>query len=564
MIIEASALAAGSRLRARLVVIGAGPAGIVTALEAARRGEDVILVESGGEKPDPEHQTLSRAARRNADRHAPVELAVSRQIGGTSAIWGGRCVPYDPIDFRERPITADSPWPISYKEVEQYVQRACDWMKCGRAVFDVHEMPHLPTEMVPGLRDGEDVLSSTLERWSLPTNFGDVYRTELSDSRTLRLLTGATCIRICVEPGATRAHEIECRTLLGHSVHIEADDIVVACGGLESTRLLLASPGPSGESLGNHSGQLGHWYMAHLEGLVADIEFDTPPEATVYDYERDIDGVYVRRRFTFTEEFQLQEGLPNISAWIANPELADASHRDPRLSFTYLSLISPFGRLFAPDAQRLSLTGTNIPGTPYGMATRSPVRAHLLNLLRHPLQTLRFVAGFGVKRVLGRGRKPPGFFVYRPDNRYPLQYHAEHLPSHQSKVTLADEMDELGLPRLDIDIRFSDADVAGVLRAHQCLDEYLRRTGVGRLVYHGTDLAAMVRARSGGGFHQVGTTRMSADPEDGVVDENLTVHGMENVHVVSSSVFVTSGQANSTFLIVALALRLVDHLCEVD
>ena len=64
----------------------------------------------------------------------------------------------------------------------------------------------------------------------------------------------------------------------------------------------------------------------------------------------------------------------------------------------------------------------------------------------------------------------------------------------------------------------------------------------------------------GGGFHQAGTTRMSASPADGVVDQNLAVHGMPNVYVASSSTFVTSGQANSTFMIVAFAVRLADHL----
>jgi choline dehydrogenase-like flavoprotein len=88
----------------------------------------------------------------------------------------------------------------------------------------------------------------------------------------------------------------------------------------------------------------------------------------------------------------------------------------------------------------------------------------------------------------------------------------------------------------------------------------LRTSGVGRLEYLADDLAAAVRARSGGGFHQVGTTRMSTDPKDGVVDENLAVHGVPNLHVVSSSVFVSSSQANSTFLVVVFAIRLIEHL----
>ncbi len=559
MITSAREIPDGACLDAGLVVIGAGPAGIVSALEAARRGVDVVLIETGNSKPSPEYQKLSVAHRRHPDVHAPVELAVSRQIGGTSSIWGGRCVPYDRIDFAERDIAPGSTWPVTYEDLQGYFEPACQWMLCGRPVFDVNELDHLSRHMIAGLEDGA-VSTSSLERWSLPTDFGKVYFDDLRDAAGLKVITDATCVRINLDDDEDRAKDIECKTLSGHSFTVAAEDVIVAAGGLESARLLMCSPGRGGRSIGDHSGQLGHWYMAHLEGVIADLVLTTPAEDTIYWYERDVDGSYVRRRFSFTESYLLEHGLPNISGWIANPELADASHRNAHLSLTYLALISPLGFLFAPTAQRLSLTGSNIPGTPYGMAKRSSVWAHLRNVLRQPIETIRFFVDFGIKRVFSRGRKPPGFFVGSAANRYPFQYHAEHLPHYESCVTLADDVDDLGMPKLDIDIQFTDEDIQGVLAAHRHWDSYLRASGVGRLAYLTDDLAEAVRARTGGGFHQVGTTRMSKDPEKGVVDENLAVHGVPNVHVVSSSVFVTSGQANSTFMIVVLALRLIERL----
>jgi choline dehydrogenase-like flavoprotein len=549
----------GARLRASLVVIGAGPAGIVCAVQAARRGVDVLLVESGSVKPDPKRQRLSTATIRRPDLHAPVELTVSRQIGGTSAIWGGRCVPYDEVDFLDRRITEPSRWPLSYADVLPFFGAACDWFKCGRAAFDIGDLPHLPAQMVPGLEDG-NVLTSTLERWSLPTHFGRVYRDVLSGLTSLRVFTDSTCVRVDIDENRSRATGVLCRTLSGNTFTVEADRVIVAAGGLESTRLLMCSPVSAGRSAGDHSGHLGHWYMAHLEGVIADLVLNTPAAEPIYDYERDIDGTYVRRRLTFARDYQLEHGLPNIAGWIANPELSDAAHRNAQLSLTYLALVSPLGSLLAPPAQRLSLTGTKIPGTPYGTATRSPVRTHLRNVMSDPVGAGRFALDFGAKRVLTRGRKPPGFFVRNAGNRYPLQYHGEHLPHYESRVRLAPQTDDIGMPRLDIDIRFTDDDVRGVLAAHQHWDRYLRAAGVGRLEYVVDDPASGVRARAGGGFHQIGTTRMSADPADGVVDTDLAVHGIPNLHVVSSSVFVTSGQANSTFLIVVLALRLIARL----
>ncbi len=559
MIISASEIPDGARLDAGLVVIGAGPAGIVCALEAARRGVDVVLIETGNRKPSPEYQKLSVAHRQHPDVHAPVELAISRQLGGTSSIWGGRCVPYDRVDFVERDVAPDSSWPVTHEDLQCYFERACQWMLCGRSIFDVNELDHLPRHMIAGLEDGA-VSTSSLERWSLPTDFGKVYADDLRDAVGLRVITDATCVRINLEGDKERAKDIECRTLSGRSFTVAAEDIIVAAGGLESARLLMCSPGRGGRSIGDHSGQLGHWYMAHLEGVIAELVLTTPAEDTIYWYERDIDGSYIRRRFTFAESYLLEHGLPNISGWIANPELADASHRNAHLSLTYLALISPLGFLFAPTAQRLSLTGSNIPGTPYGMAKRSSVWAHLRNVLRQPIETIRFFVDFGIKRVFARGRKPPGFFVGNSANRYPFQYHAEHLPHYESCVRLAEDVDDLGMPKLDIDILFTDEDIQGVLAAHRHWDSYLRASGVGRLEYLADDLVAAVHARTGGGFHQVGTTRMSKDPEKGVVDENLAVHAVPNVHVVSSSAFVTSGQANSTFMIIVFAIRLIERL----
>ena len=562
MITDASALENGASAAADLVVVGAGPAGIVIALEVASKGFDVLLVESGRSTFNPTIQELGDASEWNRDLHAPMALATRRQIGGAMAIWGGRCVPYDPVDFDRRPFVEDASWPLSYEDVLPYFGRACEWLVCGRPIFDATETDHLPPTIVPGLRN-EEASTSSLERWSLPTNFGKEYGKRLQHAEHVQLLTGLTCTEIVSAADGPYVDHLECRTLEGKQIRIRGRRYVVACGGLETTRLLLASRGPDRKAPGDHSGHLGRWYMGHVEGVIANIRFLTPPGKTIYGYERDVDGVYVRRRLSFDRKFQLEQGLPNIVAWLANPELADPRHRSGALSFAYLALISPAGRFFAPEAQRLSLTGEKVPGAPYGGAYKGPVREHLKNLVVDGGSTVRFVAGFGAKRFLARPRRVPGFFAMSRENVYPLQYHGEQTPNKESRVTLAEERDALNMPKLRIDLRFSDEDVEGVIRAHRYWDEYVRRSGCGRIEYLHADLEEAISNRIGGGFHQIGTTRMAARPADGVVDRDLAVHGLSNLFVASSSTFVTSSQANSTFMIVVFSLRLADHLCSV-
>jgi choline dehydrogenase-like flavoprotein len=559
MIEDLGSLSEDIGIEEELAVVGAGPAGIVVALEAARHGISVVLLESGNLSFDPAVQELSEAAEWDRHRHAPLSLAVRRQVGGTSVIWGGRCVPFDPVDFASRSFLGVPAWPIGYEEIQSYFQRACDWMLCGRAAFSTSELPHLPSGIVPGFVDG-GVHGSSLERWSLPTNFGRIYQERLARSSRVRLLMGVTCTEIVCLSRGSRAQRLECRTNAGGRVLVTAKAFVVACGGLESTRLLMSSSGPEGEQLGNRSGHLGRWYMAHVEGSIANVRFSTPPRQTVYGYERDIDGVYVRRRFSFSEEYQRTHKLPNVVSWLGNPEIPDARHGSGQLSFVYLALTSPLGPRFAPEVQRLALTGAEIPGTPYGGATITSRGSHLRNIVRQPFSTGRFMIDFGARRSLTRGRRMPGFFVYNRQNLYPLQYHGEQLPNPTSTVGLSREADRLGRRRLTIDLRFSPTDVDGIVRAHEHWDRYLRKLGVGRLEYLHQDLNQAIEQRLGGGFHQMGTTRMSASPSGGVVDQNLAVHGVANLYVASSSIFVTSGQANSTFMVVVFALRLADHL----
>jgi hypothetical protein len=558
LISSADALPDGTALSADLAVVGAGPVGIAIALEVASNGFDVVLVESGYEKPDSNTQQLAEAAECDAALHTPMSMSARRQLGGTSTIWGGRCVPYDRVDFERRDHISNTTWPVTYDELLPYYQRACSWLQCGRAAFDTTQMTHLPPSVVPGLREG-DGSSATFERWSLSTDFAREYGDELKRSQRVHVVTGLTCIEVISGLGGTRVGNLDCRTLGGKRVSIQARGYVLACGGLETTRLLLASRGPHGGALGDHSGHLGSWYMGHVGGVIANIRFCTPPRSTVFGYERDVDGTYVRRRISIASDAQRTHELPNTIAFLANPDLADHRHRNGILSFAYLTLRSPLGELVTPVAQHLSVAG--VPGRTADSAADASVRAHLMNLARDCPSVVRFAVGFGARRFLAGGRKVPGFFsAYSGENCYPLQYHGEQIPKRHSRVSLASNRDSIGMPRLNIDLRFSQADVDGILRCHEVWDGYLRKNGCGRLEYLSPDPGSVVWSRMGGGAHQLGTTRMASNAGDGVVNEHLAVHGMANLFVASSSVLLTSSQANPTFMVIVLALRLADRL----
>jgi choline dehydrogenase-like flavoprotein len=552
MIRAATDVTDGSTLAAEVVVVGSGPMGIVVALELADAGHRVLLVESGELKFDQAAQDLARQAG-NDPWHVPSDLAVRRQLGGTSATWGGRCVPFDPIDFEPRPAITDAVWPVEHGEMARHLRRACEWCQCGRPVFSALELPELADRsMIPGFPDG-DVLTTSLERWALPTRFGRFYRKRLEESQRLEVITGLTCTHIACDPATGAVDHLALRSLTGLQATARGRFYVLAAGGLGATRLLMASNDVHRDGIGNASGHLGRWYMAHVEARVARVHLSTPPESTIYGHERDADGVYVRRRFTFSRDLQRRKGLPNATIWFVNPPMGDPAHGSGILSGVYLTLVSPLGRFMLAEAIRQA-----------GTKTSGPVRKrdHLRNIVRDLKPAARFALSFSYRRFLKPGRKAPGFFVRSAANVYPLDYHGEHRPNPDSRVVLTTERDALGVPRIRTEMRFSDEDIASVEQAMRELDAALRDAGVGHLEFLFDDIAAGVNEcllRSSG-YHQTGTTRMAADAADGVVDADLAVFGTENLFVASTSTFPTSSQANPTLTGVAFAVRLADHL----
>jgi hypothetical protein len=550
VLLDAIHLAPEAQIQVDVAVVGAGPAGIVLALELARAGISVAVIESGGESFSADVQRLGDTAGGDS-LHVPMSLTTRRQVGGASNLWAGRCLPFDPIDFQSRQIVGNARWPVDYDDLEPYFLRACEWFMCGQALFDAREIPNLAERsLIPGWPGGE-MLATALERWSLPTNFGQQYRERLKTSDLVTLVTNLTCTEIvCAPDGASVAYLLG-RTLTGKRILVRAKRYSLACGGLEATRLLFASNRVHRGGIGSHSGHLGHWYMAHVEGRIARIHLSTPPAETIYDYERDPDGVYVRRRFTFTQDFLVEHDLPNTAMWIANPQIGDPSHENGILSLIYLTLASPLGRYLIAEGIRQGQIKTT---------RRVSERSHWANVRRNLGPAARFALTFGYHRFIKRGRKVPGVFVPSASNAYPLVYHGEHLPHYDSHVTPTDERDALGMPRLRTRLHFDESDFRGAVRAHEHFDRYLRNNGLGHLEYLYQDSEEALRQQVFGGYHQVGTTRMSASPEDGVLDPDLAVHGLEDLYVASGSAFVTSSQANTTFMIVVFALRLADHL----
>jgi choline dehydrogenase-like flavoprotein len=519
VLIDGRRLPDGAQLAADVCVIGAGPAGTGVAGELAAAGVDVLLVESGGLESDAATQSLGRGRGEGREYH-PLHRARVRMVGGSSGHWlersrwtpdgGLRSRPFDPLSFEWRPWLAESGWPIARAEIDPYYRRA--WRLAAGG------LPY--PESPPGAGAGPWLAAlaaggavEPIDFWFTPRDSFAALGRRLAASGRARLLLHTTVVGLERAGPAGPVIRARAATLAGGRFTLAAPSLVVAGGGIENARLLLASGIEAG-------GLVGRYFTEHLHVDLGLIEPLPGGPLRRQDLERrDAGGYGLLTGLRLSDERQRREGLLGLSV---SPVVTEREFYTPGL--------------FALDRILRSLAG---PRPPHRVLPRLLKAARYADKLS--LAALRAARGRPVRReVIG------------------LMGLAEQSPHPENRVLLSGERDALGLPLPLLRWRLHDIDRRSIDRSLAVLDAELRRAGVGRVrpfLGRGNDEDLI-----SGSWHHMGTTRMSADPRRGVVDRDCRVHETPNLYVAGSSVFPTGGSGAPTLTVVALALRLADHL----
>ena len=537
MLLDGRRVARGSTIECDVCIVGAGAAGITVANELDGRPERVVLLESGGLERSRAAQELNAGEVADPRHHGPLDGYRVRRFGGTSTVWGGWCAPFDDVDFQVRPHVPYSGWPIGKPELDPFYARAHRYCELGAYAYGVTEVPGGPrTPTIPGLSDPE-VIADKLWLVSPPTNFGRSYRDRLRRSGNVTVCLHSSALKLRADP-PHRIDRVQVGCVQGNEFSIRARAFVLAAGGLETTRLLLLSDDAHPNGLGNGHDLVGHFYLSHLTGDLGEVELRPRGGRVLWGYETTADGVYCRRRLGIDQARQQADELLNFAAILDRPAPDDPAHGDGVLSAVYLAKLA-----------RSRAGGTS----------RELVTAHLGNVLGDAGGVARSSARWARGRLLS-ARRLPSLLPDLDGNRFTLHYDAEQAPNPDSRVRLDDRLDRFGLRRLKVDWRFSDADVDSVVRSSQVLEHALLQAGVGRMLLDPEARRERVRELASVGSHHLGTTRMAGDPSRGVVDAKCRVHGIDNLWIASGSVFATASFARPTLTIVALAIRLADHL----
>jgi choline dehydrogenase-like flavoprotein len=528
MLIDARTIQNNTILETDICIIGAGAAGIALAREFTNLPFRVCLLESGGLELDNDTQSLADGENIGLPYY-PLRITRLRYFGGTTNHWGGICRPFNDLDFIPRESVPYSGWPFRKSDLQPFYERAQSICQLRSSEWDVHfwekynkyaSLPLIGDRVITRLAQ---VVSNPLRQ------FGKSYRSEIIQAKNITTFLHANVVEIETDETSKTVTRVRVACLPGNTFSVAAKIFVLAAGAIENPRLLLVSDRRQFTGLGNQNDLVGRFFLEHprfLAGIFRPSNLMIP--LRLYKG-GEVSNSIIRGYLSLSEDVQRNEQLVDVQVRldpVYDKSYIKASESKGVSSLNYL--LKNLWRGDTPDDFGRHL---------------SDVIADLDDVAASAYWWARFQGEY-------------------PINHIELVTRIDPAPNPDSRITLATERDQLGLRRAQLDWRLSPIDKHSARRTLEIIGTELGRAGLGRLKIVMSDDDTTWPSDTSGGFHHMGTTRMNDDAKQGVVDKNCQVHGISNLYIAGSSVFPTGGSGTPTLLLIALALRLADHIKE--
>jgi choline dehydrogenase-like flavoprotein len=520
MIADLQNYAEGAIIDTDVCVIGAGAAGITAAVELAGSGKDIVVLESGGMSLEMDTQALYDAENVGLARRPMINSRL-RMFGGTTNHWAGRCSPLSTIDFQRREWVPHSGWPVTRSELDPFYEKAHVVCDLGPCIYDDRVLKQFN---IPDPRLDSRKLRPHYWALSPPTRFGSKYEKQLKEAKNVRVLLHANTVNVQTNAAASHVEYVDVKTLGGKAGKVRAKVVMICCGGIENARLLLASNRIQPNGVGNDRDLVGRFFQEHMRSWQEAVPTRTPYSLRrFYNIYSGATGSYLVGA-SMSEDMQKAERLLNCAA----------------MTFFENGDYDPF------DAAMRVVRGAS------GREKAEHMGGDIWSVLADFDEMVMSVRA----RFLLKGQH------WRADDATTLVIETEQSPNPNSRISLSDQRDSLGVLRAKVDWRLTDLDRRSSLAMAKTVAAEWGRMNQARLrvpnwLLEGeADWASNFKDVG----HHIGTTRMSDDQQFGVVDRNCKVHGIDNLYVGGASVFPTSGHVNPTLTIVALALRTASHL----
>ena len=531
-------------VRTDICVIGAGPAGIAVSRELTKAGLEVLLLERGPDQREGPPVPADSAT--NVGIPYDVNRALLSGVGGATHRWHldtplgsgfGRIRELDDVDFDVRSWVARSGWPISKDHLRPFYPRA-------RSLFSSAWPSDTPESEWDSEFKNDSFANETVEtrifHFVNSGVFAGELRHELEISQNVLLLSNSAVTEICCDESPRAVSSVKVMTSPSHTYTVVARAYVLACGGVESPRLLMASRSRHSNGLGNGYDLVGRFFMEHPHY----------PSGYVVPKNRVV--------FSDTQKYAvfMHGDIPAQRKYGLKDDLIEAEQ-----------LTRCVFRLEAkPFSEKLGAVGYSEASTRSLQAVR---RVHsdvvtrrwssdLIRDVKIVGRAPHHVGRYVLHRAAVRAGRKLGLTRYTESQVFRIRAMAEQVPNPDSRIALVERRDEFGVPMAALDWRLTEQDMASMRRTQQLFGRALLSDGHRLVESYLEDRELPPNLR--GGDHHMGTTRMADSPRQGVVDRDCRVHGVDNLFVAGSSVFPTAGYANPTLTLLALAIRLADFI----
>ena len=520
-----------------IAIIGTGPAGLTLCAEISKSGKRIALIESGTYRRQEHTESLKKVLSDGEISIRPGSR--ERIVGGTSTTWAGLSAPMDKVDIET--------WPIEYAELKQYYTKLNTYGFPKLSDFDHSTLDNLRKNADFSLESNvleEKIFIAKDPPWNFANELKDVL-----DKSNVTLFHDSTVIHLSSKKSPTGKQTVNglvIKNSNGKENTLIAKTIILSAGGIENARLLLLSRDTQSSGLGNEYDQVGRYITNHPKNSYGIIRLYKPAHNLNHLFGYLHSGWAKSAGVRIREDMQKSLGILNsyvrmepIFPWTDSKGVTD------------LITITKKFKLFLQWWKRfqkklIGLRDWTETGDDVQRKSSFSWSSAFLSIVKD----MPSVASYIFHR-LAHSKKIPVHTIR-------LRNFMDMESRRENRITLSDMMDGNGKAIPVVTLNISERDRRSVTELHRLIGVELQRKNIGVLESNLDKVNPWPINTEAS--HHIGGTIMGMEPKTSVVDSNLKVHSVDNLYICSSSVFPTSGCANPTYTICALAIRLANHL----